>query len=169
MTITDLLSSLVSAGVMSLIAGGVRECLRLAGYWMQLRAQAERARLLAANPEAADALRCDPISQPPTLGPLALMLALAGTTGAAAGPIVRPAVEVASSAAECRKNSDCGAGCTCNVSSGKCSCATIERKPPPKSGPPRTASATASYRNYAGDPFWGPLQPIETNPALDRQ
>ena len=168
MNLVDLLSSLVSAGALGLVAGGGREIIRLIGYGIEQKTQRERDRLIAQNPEAAAALNASPISKPPSVGPLAVLLPLAMVTGAAAGPMVRPAVEVATSAAECRKNSDCGSGCTCNVSSGKCSCATIERKPPPKSEP-RTASATASYRDYAGEPFWGPLQPIDSNPALDRQ
>ena len=165
MTLSDALSSLVSGGLLTLLAGGARELLRLWGYRMELRAQADRDRLLAEHPEAAAALAKDPISKPPTLGPLAVMLALAGTTGAAAGPVVAPHVATFA-AAECRKNSDCGSGCTC--SGGQCKCAAIDRRPPPKPEP-RSASATASYRDYAGDPFWGPTEAIETMPALDRQ
>lgn len=166
MTLSDALSSLVSGGLLTLLAGGARELLRLWGYRMELRAQAERARLLAEHPEAAEALARDPISKPPTLGPLAVMLALAGTTGAAAGPVVAPRVATLAAAAECRKNTDCGSGCTC--SGGQCKCAAIDRRPPPKPEP-RSASATASYRDYAGDPYWGPVDAVETMPALDRQ
>ena len=92
MTLSDAMSSLLTGGVLSLLAGGVREILRLWGYRMHLRAQQERARLLAEHPAAAEALKAEPISQPPTLGPLAVMLALAGATGAAAGPAAAPYV-----------------------------------------------------------------------------
>jgi hypothetical protein len=94
------------------VAGGGREIIRLIGYGIEQKTQRERDRLIAQNPEAAAALNANPISKPPSVGPLAVLLPLAMVTGAAAGPMVRPAVEVATSAAECRKNSDCGSGCT---------------------------------------------------------
>lgn len=90
MTFTDLLSSLVSAGALGLVAGGGRELIRLVGYAIEQKTQRERDRLIAANPEAAAALNATPISKPPSVGPLAVLLPLALVTGAAAGPVVAP-------------------------------------------------------------------------------
>ena len=161
MTLTDILSSLVSAGALGLVAGGGRELIRLAGYAIEQKTQRERDRLIAANPGAAAALNATPISKPPSVGPLAVLMPLALVTGAAAGPVVAPHVATFAAATECRKNTDCGSGCTC--SGGQCKCAAIDRRPPPKPEP-RSASATASYRDYAGDPFWGPIEPVSSAP-----
>ena len=148
MTFADALTSLVSGGVIALFGGLARELISTHRYKIEMQAQQQRDQLIAQHPEAAEAIRKEPLPKAPSLGPLAVMLALAGTTGAAAGPMVRPAMDGLAAAGECRKDKDCGTGCSC--SGGQCKCAALERKPPSKPEP------TASLRWYAGDTYWKP-------------
>jgi hypothetical protein len=169
MILSDALWSLISGGLLTLFGGLARELISTHRYQIEVRAQQERDRLIAEHPEAAAALAKDPISKPPTLGPLAVMLALAGTTGAAAGPVVAPHVAAVSQRStppgpQCKScDPPCPRGQYC--SGGTC----VSTAETPEGA---AASLSGEKGGFMVLPGWVDTQrrtPWDYNPALDRQ
>ena len=103
MTWLDFLGPILGGAVGSLIAllgGYLRERETSRRYKMHLAAVEQRTRALAAAPEdVRDELEKLPISQPPTVGPLAALIALslgAGVTGGAVAPKAASSLRITS-------------------------------------------------------------------------
>lgn len=174
MTWEDVINTLIGAvagGALAILGGWLKAREETKRYLAHLAALQEHAKILAGSPEEArDEIEKHRPSNPPAVERIGILLLVSlgsGMLGGLLAPHVRALPEAppqdvgAATAGECKKASDCGAGCSCPA--GQCKCAAIERRPPPKSEP-RSASASVSLRDYAGDPFWGPVEPVSSAP-----